>query len=125
VISVVGRFLEHSRILYFRNGGDEEYFIGSADCMKRNLDSRVEIFAPVEAPALRAKLRAFLDMQLKDQRSAWDMQGDGSYVQRTSTGKKPAKSSQQAMIEWSEKQVKEATRLRRRKPRTVAGRNTR
>jgi polyphosphate kinase len=125
VISVVGRFLEHCRILYFRNGGDEEYFIGSADCMKRNLDSRVEVFAPVEAPALRAKLRVFLDMQLKDQRSAWDMQADGCYVQRTPTGKKPAKSSQQAMIEWSEKLVKEATRLRRRKPRTVAGRNTR
>ncbi|MDH3915992.1 MAG: polyphosphate kinase 1, partial [Chromatiales bacterium] len=52
VISIVGRFLEHTRIFYFRNGGEEEYFIGSADCMRRNLESRVEIVVPVEAPKL-------------------------------------------------------------------------
>ena len=56
MISIVGRFLEHARLLYFRNGGDEEYFIGSADCMKRNLESRVEVFAPVEDPAHRRDL---------------------------------------------------------------------
>ena len=53
VISIVGRFLEHTRIYYFQNGGDEEYFIGSADCMKRNLESRVEVVTPVMGDGLR------------------------------------------------------------------------
>jgi polyphosphate kinase len=82
VISIVGRFLEHTRIFYFGNGGDEEYLIGSADCMRRNLESRVETVVPVEEPALRKRLREMLDVQLDDHRSAWDMQPDGSYVQR-------------------------------------------
>jgi polyphosphate kinase len=82
VVSIVGRFLEHGRIYYFRNGGDEEYYIGSADCMTRNLTGRVETIAPIEDPALMAELRTYLDLQLADRRSAWDMQPDGSYVQR-------------------------------------------
>ncbi len=82
VISVVGRFLEHSRIYYFRNGGDEEYYIGSADLMKRNLDARVEVVAPVEDPELRDELRLMLDIQIADQRSGWEMNADGSYTQR-------------------------------------------
>src|SRR5271156_2908971 len=69
VVSIVGRFLEHGRIYYFRNGGAEEYFIGSADCMKRNLESRVEVVVPVEDPALREQLRHILDLQLNDQRN--------------------------------------------------------
>src|SRR5204862_3507840 len=64
VVSIVGRFLEHSRVYYFRNGGDEEYFIGSADCMKRNLESRVAVVVPVEDPTLRLQLREMLDGQL-------------------------------------------------------------
>lgn len=83
VVSIVGRFLEHARILYFRNGGDEVYYIGSADMMKRNLESRVEVHAPVEDPEMRQELRLILDAQLADQRSAWDMQSDGAYIQRT------------------------------------------
>ena len=55
MVSIVGRFLEHARIYYFRNGGAEEYFIGSADCMKRNLESRVECSCPVEDPPLRKR----------------------------------------------------------------------
>jgi polyphosphate kinase len=82
VISIVGRFLEHGRIYYFRNGGDEEFYIGSADCMTRNLTGRVETIAPIEDPALMAELRTYLDLQLADRRSAWDMQQDGSYLQR-------------------------------------------
>ncbi len=79
VVSVLGRFLEHARIYYFRNGGDEEYFIGSADLMKRNLESRVEVLVPVESPRLRARLREILDTQLANRRSGWWMQPDGSY----------------------------------------------
>ena len=82
VISVVGRFLEHARIYYFRNGGAEEYFLASADAMKRNLEARVEILCPVELPELTRDLRMMLDTHMADQRSAWDMQPDGTYVQR-------------------------------------------
>lgn len=82
VVGIVGRFLEHARIIYFHNGGDEEYYIGSADMMRRNLDSRVEVHAPVENPELRQELRLILDVQLADTRSAWDMDSDGNYTQR-------------------------------------------
>ncbi|MGH8658276.1 MAG: hypothetical protein ACREV4_07320 [Gammaproteobacteria bacterium] len=77
----MGRFLEHARIYCFKNGGEEEYFIGSADCMKHNLESRVEVLAPVEKAELQALLRQCLDVQLQDRRSAWEMQSDGSYRQ--------------------------------------------
>jgi polyphosphate kinase len=86
VVSIIGRFLEHSRIYYFQNGAADplagEYYIGSADWMRRNLSDRVEAITPVEAPALRARLWEFLEIMLRDQRQAWDMQSDGSYVQR-------------------------------------------
>lgn len=81
VISIIGRFLEHSRIFYFQNGGEEEYFIGSADCMKRNLESRVEVVTPVQKPELHAVLRQILNVQLTNQRSVWEMQADGQYIQ--------------------------------------------
>jgi len=81
VISIVGRFLEHSRIFYFQNSGEEEYFIGSADCMKRNLESRVEVVTPVQKPELQAVLRQVLTVQLTNQRSVWEMQSDGQYIQ--------------------------------------------
>ena len=82
VISIVGRFLEHCRIYYFRNGGEEEYYIGSADLMQRNLEARVEVLVPVEHPELRQELRLILTAQLGDMRSAWQMQSDGTYIQR-------------------------------------------
>ena len=122
VISVVGRFLEHSRIYYFRNGGDEEYYIGSADLMKRNLEQRVEIVVPVEAPALRAELRTVLDLHLADERSAWDMQPDGSYVQRRSE-KPDAQGCQQRLIALAEERLRSAMRLRRRKPQAILRRH--
>ena len=111
VISVVGRFLEHSRIYYFYNAGEEEYYIGSADCMKRNLVSRVEVLTPVEPEGLREELRTVLDVLLEDRRSAWDMQPDGSYVQRDG---KDIESAHQQMIRWAEGRFAEANRLRRR-----------
>ena len=120
VVSVVGRFLEHGRIYYFQNGGDEEYFIGSADLMSRNLESRVEVLAPVEDPALREELGAILDAQMDDQRSAWDMTPDGDYVQRQAEG--VDEGCQQLLIRAAEKRYFEATRLRRRKPRGIARR---
>lgn len=82
VISIVGRFLEHSRIFYFKNGGDEEYFIGSADLMKRNLESRVEIVAPILKKSLKRELRLLFNTMLDDDCDAWEMQSDGSYIKR-------------------------------------------
>jgi len=122
VVSVVGRFLEHARIYYFRNGGEEEFFIGSADLMTRNLESRVEVVTPVEDPALRNELRLILDLQLGDQRNAWEMQSDGTYVQRGSESSE-AVGSQQALIAAAEHRHQEATRLRKRRPQTIARRS--
>lgn len=116
VVSIVGRFLEHTRIYHFRGGGDEAWYIGSADCMRRNLESRVETLVSVEDDDLRDELRDFVKLQLKDQRSGWEMRSDGSYVQRMPS-KRSQISSQEAMIIWAEKQLKEANRLRKRKPR--------
>ena len=115
VVSVVGRYLEHGRLYYFRNGGEDEYLIGSADCMKRNLESRIEVVVPVEDPALRKNLREVLDAQLDAVTGAWDMQPDGSYCRRQAAP--DAKSSQQILVELAEKRSKGATRRRRRKPR--------
>ncbi|MDX9862292.1 MAG: polyphosphate kinase, partial [Rhodospirillales bacterium] len=124
VVSIVGRFLEHGRIYYFRNGGQEEYFIGSADLMRRNLKSRVEILIPIEAPAHRHELQTILDLQLYDQRSAWDMRPDGSYVQRQPESRQRAIGCQQALIAAAEKRHTEANRLRKRKLKGIARRAT-
>lgn len=82
VISVVGRFLEHSRIFYFLNGGAEEVYIGSADWMHRNLDRRVEAVVPIEDPELIKDVQEVLGVLLSDNRQAWDLQPDGQYIQR-------------------------------------------
>ena len=85
VISVIGRFLEHSRIFYFQNSGkdplDGEFYIGSADLMYRNLEARVEAVVPIEDRVLREKLWAILQIMLQDKRQAWVMKSDGSYTQ--------------------------------------------
>jgi polyphosphate kinase len=82
VTSVIGRFLEHSRLFWFANGGLPEYYIGSADWMPRNLDRRVEAITPVEDPELKHQLEKLLRCYLDDNASAWDMQSDGTFVQR-------------------------------------------
>jgi polyphosphate kinase len=119
VISVVGRFLEHSRIYYFFNGGKEEYYIGSADCMTRNLVSRVEVLAPVEPEPLRQELRTILDVLLNDQRSAWDMLPDGTYAQRK--GGDGAEGTHRQLIQWVERRFADANRLRKRSARGPRG----
>ena len=79
IISLVGRFLEHTRIFYFNNNGDEEYYIGSADLMKRNLESRVEVCTPITSPQHKVLLRELLDLQLTNTRNVWEMKSDGTY----------------------------------------------
>ncbi len=123
VVSIVGRFLEHGRIYYFRNGGAEEYFIGSADCMKRNLESRVEVVAPVEDPQLRKELRTVLEIQLRPNRCQWEMQPDGTYIKTAIADAAPA--CQQAMIDFAENRQTEATKVKKRRSRGFARRAVR
>jgi polyphosphate kinase len=86
VISVIGRFLEHSRIFYFHNNGDEALYIGSADWMTRNLDRRVEAVTPIADPQSVKDLQEILGILLADNRHAWELQPDGRYMQRTPAG---------------------------------------
>lgn len=98
VISIVGRFLEHSRIFYFRNGGNEEYFIGSADLMSRNLERRVEVIVPIRDETSRHLLKTLLENQLHDNRNGWEMNGAGRYVQRRpATGRSSSCSHEMAI----------------------------
>jgi polyphosphate kinase len=101
VMSLVGRFLEHSRIYYFHNGGQEEVYIGSADWMTRNLDRRVEAIAPVEDPEVSKDLQEILGIMLADNRQAWDLQPDGRYVQRHPTEDSPEQSTQKILMEMA------------------------
>ena len=83
VVSVVGRFLEHSRIYGFERGDEREYWIGSPDLMPRNLDTRVELLAPVEEQSLRAELRDTLERYLADDTYGWELSEDGDWTRRT------------------------------------------
>ncbi|MGH7618437.1 MAG: polyphosphate kinase 1, partial [Gemmatimonadaceae bacterium] len=86
VISIIGRFLEHSRLWHFHNGGDEEAYIGSCDWMPRNFDRRVEAATPVESPALQERLRSLLAMYLDDNTQTWELRPEGQWVQRMPEG---------------------------------------
>ncbi len=82
VTSIIGRFLEHSRLWYFGNDGAGEYYIGSADWMPRNFDRRVECVIPLEDPLLHPRLMALLETCLRDNRQAWELSPQGGYAQR-------------------------------------------
>ncbi len=84
VRSIIGEFLEHSRIWGFENGGDAEWYIGSADLMDRNLDRRVEAVVPVEDSEARARLAEIIELMLADDRRSWQLQPDATWV-RTET----------------------------------------
>lgn len=101
VISIIGRFLEHSRIYYFQNGGDAKVFIGSADWMTRNLDRRVEVITPIEDPEISNDLQEILGIMLSDNRQAWDMHSDGSYKQRRPQPGTEAQSTQQILMDMA------------------------
>jgi len=113
VRSVIGRFLEHARIFYFKNLGQNEYYIGSADIMSRNLESRVEVVTPVENDKAKDELRCILDMQLLDKRGGWDMQADGSYRLPKADAKKNDRSCQFELIDLYEQRDKKARRLKK------------
>jgi polyphosphate kinase len=99
VVSLIGRYLEHARIFQFHNDGAEEFYIGSADWMTRNLDRRVEAVTPVEDPALRTELKEILEIMLSDNRQAWDLNSDGRYVQRRPTEGETERATQVRLME--------------------------
>lgn len=101
VISIIGRYLEHSRIFYFHNQGSEEVYIGSADWMSRNLDRRVEAVVPVEDPDSLKDLQEILGVMLADNRQAWELQPDGQYIQRQPSDHNKEQSSQQILMEMA------------------------
>jgi len=98
VISVIGRFLEHSRLFWFANGGQPEMFFGSADWMPRNLDRRVEAVAPIEDPKLQQQIEALLELYLTDM-GAWHMHSDGHFAQRQHSGE-PKLTQKLLMERW-------------------------
>ena len=114
VVSIVGRFLEHARIYYFANGGDEEYFIGSADAMKRNLENRVEVLVPVENQQLCEELGRIFDTHWTDRANAWELQADGNY-RRIDEAAPLEESAQEQLVAGASRRYQEANRLRRRK----------
>lgn len=101
VISIVGRFLEHSRIFYFQNGGNEEVYIGSADWMTRNLSRRVEAVTPIDELQIAKELEEILGIMLSDNRQAWELQPDGSYIQRQPGDSDREQSSQTVFMEMA------------------------
>jgi polyphosphate kinase len=102
VVSIIGRFLEHSRIYYFFNGGNEQVLIGSADWMTRNLDRRVEAIVPVEDPDIAKDLHEILGIMLADNRQSWELQSNGSYVQRQAPAGGETISTHKIMMEMYE-----------------------
>jgi len=101
VHSVIGRFLEHSRIYYFLHGGEDLYYIGSADWMHRNLDARVEAITPIFKPALKKYLQYLLNLILRDNRQRWILGSDGLYT-------RPAKLPKVAEVSTHHQLMKQA-----------------
>ena len=97
VVSVVGRFLEHSRIYAFERDGEQTIYIGSADLMPRNLDTRVELLAPVLSARLRGELMETLELCLADDANAWVLGEDGAWVRRTPSGEAPRSAQRELM----------------------------
>jgi polyphosphate kinase len=118
VVSIVGRFLEHSRVYYFRNGGEDQMYIGSADLMPRNIEHRVEVLFPIEDDKLIREVRDdILSVYLTDNVKARRMLPSGSYVRkRAAEGKR--------RVNAQEKLLDRRTRARRPKPPTPPARTT-
>ena len=99
VMSIVGRFLEHSRAFCFHNNGESEVYIGSADWMPRNFDRRIEAAAPIEDPTHRQTIMGILELMWQDNRQAWDLRPDGTYEQRRPLAGEPERSAQKILME--------------------------
>jgi len=106
VVALVGRFLEHTRIYYFRNGGNEEYYISSADCMSHKLHRRIEVTVPVEGRELHQQLRHIFDLQMAPQRSLWIMQPDGTYVRSVTESSVDGIGAQERLIQEAQERAR-------------------
>ena len=98
VRSVLGRFLEHSRIMCFENGGEPEAWIGSADLMHRNLDRRVEVLVKLPSPAEVKEVGEVLDLAFAAHTAGWELDSDGTWTQATSPDDKPLQNLQEQLI---------------------------
>src|SRR5262245_30007805 len=107
VVSIVDRYLEHSRILHFHHGGDELMFISSADWMPRNLDRRIELLVPVEDQSAKSRLTTILETYFEDNVKARVLQADGSY-KRVKAGRKKSRRSQELLYDEVRRRVREA-----------------
>ncbi len=117
VVSIVGRFLEHTRIYYFKNSGEEEYLIGSADLMKRNLESRVEVVVPIEKAEFKKSLREMLEVQFTNTRSVWDMDSEGKYQQRNPAAKDDDSTVQEILIRKAIERLEKSPVAKKKKKR--------
>ncbi|MEN9218136.1 MAG: polyphosphate kinase 1, partial [Gloeomargarita sp. DG_2_bins_126] len=99
VVSIIGRFLEHSRVFWFHNNGQENLYIGSADWRTRNLDRRVEAITPVLDATVKQQLQEIMELMWRDNRQAWDLQPDGTYVQRQPAPGEPERGSHALLMQ--------------------------
>jgi polyphosphate kinase len=113
VVSIVDRFLEHARIIYFRHGGDKELFISSADWMPRNLDRRVELLVPIIDPACRRKLLDTLETYFQDNQNTWKMSPTGQYKRRSDGKRKQPVRAQRVLYEQARKAMRDIKQNRR------------
>jgi polyphosphate kinase len=98
VRSILGRFLEHSRVLRFGNNDNSEFWIGSADMMHRNLDARVEAMIQVTDPVAREELDRVISEAMSEEREAFELCADGAWVRRVSTAEKPLTDLQRTLL---------------------------
>ncbi len=113
VVSIIDRFLEHARILYFYHGGDETVFLSSADWMPRNLDRRIELLVPVEDLASRRRLLEILDTYFRDNQNAWKLNPDGTYERVQPTGTQAKARAQRVLYQHAAEAVQQAEQARR------------
>ena len=100
VSAIVGRFLEHARIYYFHNGGNEEIFLGSSDLMPRNLDRRVEVLFPVDDPRIKKTIvSVILPVQFSDTLKGRQLQSDGTYIRRVPPPQQEPMNAQSWLVE--------------------------
>jgi polyphosphate kinase len=107
VVSIVDRFLEHSRVVYFRHGNEPRYYISSADWMPRNLDQRIELLVPIENKAAQAKLHHILRTCLRDNVKGRELQATGEYVRLRPTSRSKAVRSQAVLYREAATRVSE------------------
>jgi len=98
VRSIVGRFLEHSRVYYFHNAGNEELYCASADWMERNFFRRIELMFPINDTGLKARVMADLDTYLADNVQAWELRKDGRYEQLRPAGDRDGTPAQSKLL---------------------------